>query len=291
MLTMKIQWGLWNQMFQYAFIRALALKHRSKFRLNIFDYTTYFRPFELDILNIKKNYASFLQVPFYELLISKNKYLNHVFYKVKKVFIKFNVCHYIDNAVLFDKKFINIKAWYIEGNFQSEKYFKNYADEIRNDFQFVNKPSQKNQELIKNITNTNSISIHIRRWDYITNASVNNFHGICDISYYTNAIKYIQKNIISPVFFIFSDDMDWVKEKFKNMDNCYYIDRNTWKNSYEDMRLMSLCKHNIIANSSFSRWWAWLNKNKNKIVIWPNKWFNNTEYDTSDILPSEWFRM
>jgi len=283
MLIIKVQWWLWNQMFQYAFAKALSLKKNVDFALNVFDYKTYFRPLELEVFMIEKNYATLQEIPFYERLNSKNRYISFVFFKIKEFCKRRNKYHFFEKTVGFDIDLLSINSWYIEWYFQTEKYFIEYQNEIRKSFQFKYHPSKQNQHIIDIMTKHNSVSIHIRRWDYLLGNNLS-YHWICGLDYYKDAISFIRSHVESPIFFFFSDDMDWVKETFKNIENSYYVDRNTWKSSYEDMRLMSLCKHNIVANSSFSWWWAWLNINKDKIVIAPKKWFNQ---ENMNIIPKQ----
>jgi len=159
---------------------------------------------------------------------------------------------------------------------------------IRNDFTLKNKPDKLNNEISKIMQDTNSVSIHIRRGDYIANPITFQYHGLCSMEYYKKAIQYINENINRPIFFFFSDEIDWVKDNLKIPKDCYFIDHNKMENDYLDLWLMSQCKHNIIANSSFSWWGAWLNTNKEKIVIAPKKWFNNAAIDTTDLIPEEW---
>lgn len=289
MIIQKITWWLWNQMFQYAYIKALSLKNNTDFKLDISEYKRYFRPYELEIFNIEKNYSKENEIPFYNNLYSSNKYINFVFLKIKWFLKEINKNHHIEKQFNFDQDFCNIQSWYIEWYFQTEKYFENYEKEIRKNFDFIIPPSKKNKEIIEIIKSCNSVSIHIRRWDYITNKNVNSFHGTCNLDYYKKSIDIIKSKIHNPIFFIFSDDMSWVKKNLK-IKNAYYINWNTWKYSYEDIRLMWLCKHNIIANSSFSWWWAWLNKNNEKIIIAPKKWFNNN-LNYSDVIPNKWIKI
>jgi len=290
MIIQKIVWWLWNQMFQYAFIKALSLKNKVDFRLD----TSLFRyyklwPYELEIFDIEKKYVKKNEIPFYVWLNSSNKYINTLFRWIELFLKKVNIKHFTEKQFNFNKNFFNITSWYIEWYFQSEKYFKEYEQEIRKDFNFIIKPSKKNIDIIKIIENSNSVSLHIRRWDYLLNK--NSYIWFLWLEYYKKAIEIIKEKIEKPTFFIFSDDINWVKENLNINDNIYYIDWNKWKNSYEDMRLMSLCKHNIIANSTFSWWGAWLNKNKDKIVIAPKKWFNSDIRDYSDIIPEKWIKI
>ncbi len=289
MLIQKITWWLWNQMFQYAYIKALSTKNNIDFKLDLSDYKTYFRPFELDLFNLNYEKAENLEIKKYKW------YTNNFLWKIKKILInkwiiKRDKKYYIEKQFNFDKDFLEIKEWYIEWYFQTEKYFKNIEKVIRKDFTFPKFDDKKNLKIEEEINKSNSVSIHIRRWDYITNKNANSFHWTCNLEYYNNAIKIIKEKIKNPVFFFLSDDINWVKENF-NIKNAYFIDWNTWDNSWKDMKLMSSCKHNIIANSSFSWWGAWLNNNKWKIVITPKKWFNNKKVNTNDIIPNNWIKI
>jgi hypothetical protein len=159
------------------------------------------------------------------------------------------------------------------------------------DFEFKKPLEWINKEFSELIKSSNSISVHIRRWDYVATAKSNDFHWSCSVWYYMNSIEYFKDKITDPTYFFFSDDIEWVKSNIWILTNAYYIDNNSWNSSWEDMRLMSLCKHNIIANSSFSWWWAWLNRNPKKIVLGPKKWFNNNNLNTEDILPDNWIKL
>ena len=166
----------------------------------------------------------------------------------------------------------------IEGYFQTEKYFINYRKDIIEllDFETIQQQIKPKYDLV------NTCSIHVRRGDYLTKP---NYHPTCDISYYNKAINLMPPNTR---FLIFSDDILWCKTQFIG-NNFNFIDE---LNDYEDLALMSLCEHNIIANSSFSWWGAWLNENPNKIVIAPNRWFgvlvNN---NTQDLIPNLWTKI
>lgn len=282
----KFNGGLGNQMFQFAFARALELKTGIKtiFDMSFFE-KRYARPFELDIFGLKvpavKNFLTKLHL---QAIWTLRKKLNG------KNFFGLNF--YSEPHFEFDKNLFNLKPnTYIEGFFQSEKYFAQIENELRSDFQFKNKPDEQNQKLIEKIETTNSISLHIRRGDYVQKKRYQNAYATCCLDYYRRGVEYISKNAENPILFIFSDDIEWVKENLKLPYECVYVSHNTGAKSYEDMRLMSLCKHNIIANSSFSWWGAWLNNNKEKIVIAPLKWFNDEKIIQTDVIPTNWVRL
>jgi hypothetical protein len=171
----------------------------------------------------------------------------------------------------------------IDGFFQSEKYFNHNRKKI---LELLNIPSEI-KEIIdgkyKDILNHKTVSIHIRRGDYVRHP---NHHPTLDIEYYDKAVSFFGEDVNLVVF---SDDIDWCKRSLKYNNNTIYIDN---EKDYIELYLMSLCDHNIIANSSFSWWGAWLNKNENKMVIGPKKWFGNAiQHNTDDIIPSSWIKI
>ena len=179
---------------------------------------------------------------------------------------------------------------YLDGYWQSEKYFHEYANQIREYFTFRLPFSNKNAEIAERIAKANAVSLHVRRGDYANSPKTTATHGLCSLDYYRVAIDYVIAHVIQPHFFIFSDDIAWVKANLNIGSSAFFIDHNANQESYNDMRLMSLCKHNIIANSSFSWWGAWLNQNAEKIVIAPKQWFSKST-DTSDLIPAGWVRL
>ncbi|RZK39288.1 MAG: alpha-1,2-fucosyltransferase, partial [Pedobacter sp.] len=176
---------------------------------------------------------------------------------------------------------------YLEGYFQSENYFKKIRQQLLLDFQFSHL-SVNNQKFIAHIqSQVNSVSIHVRRGDYLK-PYVEAFHGLLNLEYYRTAIKEIEKRINNPHYYIFSDDPEWCRNNFSFLSASHTIVSNQTSKDWEDMCLMSNCKHNIIANSSYSWWAAWLNKNQDKLVIAPQKWFTDT---TIKIVPKEWITL
>jgi hypothetical protein len=149
---------------------------------------------------------------------------------------------------------------------------------------------EKNQLIAQEIGQSNAISLHVRRGDYVHNSNTLATHGLCSLDYYQTAINYITERVAQPNFFIFSDDITWVKDNLKVDFKCRFVDHNHGTESYNDMRLMSLCQHHIIANSSFSWWAAWLNPNHKKIVIAPRQWFVN-DNNVSDLFPQNWVKL
>ena len=197
--------------------------------------------------------------------------------------------HIIERSFDFDHLFFNTKPpALLEGYWQSYKYFNGYDTQIRSELMFRNPATGKNLETAELIAQENSVSIHIRRGDYVTNQSSNKVHGALGIGYYKNAIRRICDEVDSPHFFVFSDDLAWARNNLGLSIAVTFVANNTGESSFEDMRLMSLCKHFIIANSTFSWWGAWLNKNSGKIVIYPRNWFNDPGINTQDLTPETW---
>ena len=146
--------------------------------------------------------------------------------------------------------------------------------------------SEETKDYLQLIEDTNSVSLHIRRGDYAENFKTNKFHGLIDLSYYVKAIEFISRNLLNPCFFIFSDDIEWCKLNLNFIPNAIFIENS--HHSVIDLHIMSRCKSNIIANSTFSWWAATLNENPNKIVIAPIKWFALSAPNNLQLIPSTW---
>lgn len=290
MIVTRLNGGLGNQMFQYAIAKKLALKFNTEVVID---------PSVVENSEFRK--YSLAQFKFPQRMIKNSEQIifnwkpalisQKLFYKIARIILKPVVIHEsqftYDSSVLIQAK----KNTYLDGFWQTEKYFSDIRTTLLEDFSIKTPLANKNLELADRIKSANSVSIHIRRGDYVTNPKALAHHGICSLDYYSKAIDYISKEVKNPVFFIFSDDMPWVKENLKITFPVFYVDNNTEDNGFEDLRLMSFCKHNIIANSSFSWWGAWLNTNASKIVISPNKWFLNPSMNYSDIVPSNWIKL
>jgi len=260
-MIVKILGGLGNQMFQYAYGRNLELSGKKV----VFD-TSFFiknknskdtaRNFKLDKFNIATS----------------------VDFSPKR--------HLISDIWIKIKRRLGLNA---DVYFQSEKYFINISDNIRQEFTLKKELSVKAKEILQKINNSNSISLHVRHGDYVLDKKTNMFHGTCDLDYYGKAMSLIKEKVDSPVFFVFSDDIAWAKDNLKGSEfvfvSCPEIE------DVEELVLMSKCKHNIIANSSFSWWGAWLNSNSDKIIIAPQKWFNDKKANKNQILPEKWIRI
>ncbi|OIQ45324.1 MAG: alpha-1,2-fucosyltransferase [Roseobacter sp. MedPE-SW] len=178
---------------------------------------------------------------------------------------------------------------YLHGYWQSERYFAEIADLIRADFTFPDFSNRQNAEMAARIMEDNAISLHVRRGDYVALSA----HVLCDQAYYEAALTRLLEGLPqdAPTVYVFSDDPDWAKANLPLPCKKVVVDFNGPDTDFEDMRLMTLCRHNIIGNSSFSWWAAWLNSNPQKRVAGPAKWFGNPKLSNPDILPPQWLKV
>lgn len=283
----KFNGGLGNQMFQWAFARALEKNAGIPSFMDMTYFSrNYARPYELD--NVFTAEVKKIKGFFPELMLESLWKLRKEFNKKKFL----GIYLYEEPHFEFDRNVFKIgKNAFIHGFFQSEKYFKNVEKEIKKDFKFKSVLSLQNQDFLEKISSVNSISLHIRRGDYVQKKKYQKLYAACSLEYYKRGVEYIAQKFENPTLFIFSDDIDWAKENLKLPYKNYFVSHNIGAKSFEDMHLMSACKHNIIANSSFSWWGAWLNNNPQKIVIAPQKWFNDESINQSDIIPEKWIKL
>lgn len=229
-----------------------------------------------------KNYAITLREA------TKNEIFNCKFLRDKNLKITSKpIVPEIEFGVYHPEQFEVASDIYISGYFQSEKYFSAYRGDIINNLTLKIPLDEPSLELMQQIKNSISVSLHIRRGDYL---NFSNIYHICSIEYYKKAVDYISNKIGENItVFVFSDDIAWARENLNVNFETIFVDFNNNK-PYFDMELMRNCKHNITANSTFSWWGAWLNENKNKIVIAPQRWFNN-ELKNNDIVPQSWIKI
>lgn len=295
MIIAKLRGGLGNQMFIYAFARYLANKHNTELKLDLSYYQNYHRSYDLNNFNIIENTATECEISSLKTFKSKhNKFLSWLKYTLKNKPVKMipSNSYILDSGIAFNQEYMNLPDnVYLEGLFQAENFFKDIKEIIKKELSFKEAAQGMNLEVLNNINQTNAVSLHIRRGDYITNKWAQENLGLCSLEYYQKAIKHIEETIENPHFFLFSDDIEWVKENLKMQSPFYFVDCNNEQTGYEDLRLMSNCKHHITANSSFSWWGAWLGKNENKIVIAPKTWFKSSSIDDTKVVPKEWIRL
>jgi hypothetical protein len=293
MIIARLNGGLGNQMFQYANGRAKALEQHSQLLLDISGFDSYrlHQGFELSKIFVGPfNIATSQQIKGLKGLSLHGKFFK-ITSKLSKLFLKESFVQEPYFQYWEGIKEVPDNS-YLSGYWQSEKYFQNFQDQIAADFKFAS-PLQGMNEIIAADIRADcrtSISLHIRRGDYVANPKTRAYHGVCSMDYYQKAIAYLAQRIERVHFFIFSDDPEWVKQNLVIAHPHTFVSHNTGENSYNDMHLMSLCQHHIIANSSFSWWGAWLNPSNNKTVIAPKKWFEK-KLNTADLIPDSWIRL
>lgn len=276
--------GLGNQLFQYAAGRALAKRLGLNVRLDLSWFLVRSdRKYALSSFNI--------EVDQYLNSSSFTPKLNFLIAKFSRKFMKkrYGLNVFRESSFSFMPNFHEINSpVYLEGYWQSEKYFKDIRLELLQDFSLRMPMSLRNQELMTVIRNSDSICLHVRRGDYISNPHASIFHGICSLDYYERGVAELCSDLENPHIFIFSDDPHWVRQRMNFPYLTTIVDINGPEYAHWDLKLMTECKHFLIANSSLSWWGAWLSNSSNKRVIAPANWFKNKTVKTQDLLPQEW---
>lgn len=288
MILTKLQGGLGNQMFQYACARNLISKNQKVY-------------LDLNFINNHIVSSSVFTARNYELNIFENCQTRILNSSKRKMFFDKRLRYRIIRRLFLkniqfvnqlENEYINIdtksKNIYLNGYFQSEKYFIKKRNLIINDFSFPTLDAI-NKQLLDQISNDiNSVSIHVRRGDYLKK-KVTEYHGCLPLSYYISSVNDLSNKFDDLKFYIFSDDKDFIESSFGFIKNKIIVSGNTGKHSWKDMCLMTYCKHHIIANSSFSWWGAWLSETDG-ITFAPRNWFNPqmAKFEINDIIPNNW---
>ncbi|HEY0066775.1 MAG TPA: alpha-1,2-fucosyltransferase [Flavisolibacter sp.] len=283
MIIIRLTGGLGNQMFQYAAARCLALKNGAELKL---DTTAYredqLRNFDLFCLNIKASIATPAEIDALKAKGTAGRVMSYLTPYPRRKFYK-------QPWFRFHPSFFRLTdPVYLQGYFQSEKYFEAEREQVQKDFTIKKELTANAEPLAAGLQAQESVALHIRRGDYRNDVSLD-YHGIVPLDYYREAVEQVSSKVAHPHFYIFSDDGAWVKENLK-LPKATIVSGELSSTHFEDLYLMSRCRHNIIANSSFSWWAAWLNANPEKIVIAPRHWFNKGPKDTEDLIPGEWTR-
>lgn len=292
MIIVKLKGGLGNQLFQYALGRHLSEINNTNVKLDISFFETYkLHAYSLKPFHIKEIIASPQEVD--KLVFYKSGALEEFIRRQLHRPRRFASTYIGEKEPYFDPEILKLSDdVYLDGYWQSEEYFSSISEIIKNEFVVKTSPLGYNKKLLNLIESCNSVSLHVRRGSY-TIPPFSEFHGTCSLKYYEKGINYISEFIEQPTFFIFSDDLAWARENIKLKHRTIFVGHNNALNDFEDLRLISFCKHQIIANSTFSWWGAWLNSNPEKIVITPSQWFLNENYNskTHDLIPKNWIKL
>lgn len=273
MIIIRMSGGMGNQMFCYALYKTLESRQKDVY---IDDFTHYSEIGRNDN-NLNEIFSLSYKVADRERynkltdssLILKDRIRRKLFGRRDKIY-------YEKDAICFEEKVLHMDDIYLIGYWQSEKYFSAIKEKLREDFSFNWDSFPKQAKIYMNqMYNSISISMHVRRGDYLNEKNAPIYGGICTESYYKKAKDYFQNLYSNCTFFLFTNDIEWGKNQVT--DNTILVDCTNASNAYIDMALMSCCKHHIIANSSFSWWGAWLNPRHDKTIIAPARWFNNSD--------------
>lgn len=319
MITLKLKAGLGNQLFQYAYARALALRSKTDLTIDL-NWFSNIAPGDTKRVFLLDKYNLPLANQSVRIVDRPNpSKLVHLCRKIKNK-IKREIFGYSDHTYYpqLAKPVGANKNVEVEGFWNTEKYFKDYAGTIRKELTLKEKlgvtASQTEEKLLELGKSHHLVLLHVRRGDYVSNTGASKHHGLSGLEYYEEAIKYILENpaVKNPLFVLASEDMDWVQENIiPLLNNAPYevLTHLALIQDYEELYLMSLCHHFIIANSSFSWWGAWLSKSGasaeqnsdsaqperqdriNKIIIGPKRWVANPNVDTCDVMPEDWIRL
>lgn len=283
MIAVRLIGGLGNQMFQYAAGRALAERLGTELLLD----TREFEHYSLYNYGLHK-FAIDIPAASPEELARWPSWIRRGSRLLRKIGI--HTRWYSEIKFQYDTAWESIPdGTMIDGYFQSERYFADITELLRREFVPVTPLSQQNAYYAELARGCESVMIHVRRGDYVTNIKALKTHGVCTVDYFEASVAYMRERLENPRFFVFSNDMEWAQKNLKLGDDAVFVTGNE-QASEIDIHLMAQCRHHIIANSTFSWWGAWLNSSASKIVIAPKCWFAKS-INTRDLIPLHWIRL
>jgi hypothetical protein len=288
MIVVRLMGGLGNQLFQYAAARRLAHARRAELRLDLSWYaepSPVPRRYELSPFRIQEKFIDNDEL---------RDFTGGRWRAMLPYFRRADRRIWRERGFGFDPAVMQAPAdAYLVGYWQSEKYFLDIAGLIRDEFSLQAPFSAQNDEIASRMRSTDSVGVHFRRGDYVTHPTSAAVHGARPLEYYQRALDAIGSRVANPHFFVFSDDVAWVRENWRVAAPVEYVEHNGPDRGWLDLTLMSCCRSQIIANSSFSWWAAWLNRHPDKIVVAPRRWFDDPRWDaqTGDLLPTAWLRV
>jgi hypothetical protein len=279
MIVVRLMGGLGNQMFQYALGRRMALEQGVQLKLDLSWFDE-----EGQVADTPREYA------LAGWRIDAHFATRDDLRKFKRIWPWQAAGRIIrEPRTGFHPDVLAVRApVYLIGYWQNENYFRPIERLLRDEFELRSGLTRSYEEAERRISTVSSVSLHIRRGDYVTNPATNAFHGTCSVEYYRAASALIQAKVKDAELFIFSDDLEWARRNVQLGLPSHFIDHDAAMPPEQDVWLMSRCRYHIIANSSFSWWSAWLSPSPAKIVIAPNRWFNDPKHDCRDIVPPAW---
>jgi hypothetical protein len=289
-------------MFQYATGRVLALRREADLKLDVTGFAAVGiyakRRYELDSFSIRGRVASDGDIARFGLAATPRFGFADApqFDRIRR-WLRFDKAGevwpiYRERHFHFDPAVLDLRTpVYLDGFWQSERYFSDIAGVLRQEFAAKAPASPENAALASMIDAVNAVSVHVRRGDYVDDPTTRWYHGICPPEYYQRAVDHVTSRVGVPHLFVFSDDQQWTRANLRFPVPMTYVDANSPDCGYRDMLLMARCRHHIIANSSFSWWGAWLNPSREKIIVAPQRWFGAASNDTRDLIPPSWVRL
>ena len=292
MIIVQLIGGLGNQMFQYALGRSLADRLHVALKLDITPFRSYkLRQYALWALNIREDLATDREVA-----QARARQRTTTFRRLRRALVpgERRTGRFVkEQGFAFDSAALDTPdGSYLEGYWQSEKYFSESRERLRVEFSVRSPISGVDAAIAERMKDGASVSLHVRRGDYTSNPNTARIFDVCDAAYFSRCIDYIADTVEDPRFFVFSDEPHWAAENLSIPFPTTVVGHNTAARNYEDLRLMSLCRHHVIANSSFSWWGAWLGADPSKVVLLPKRWFLDLDPEyTADIRPPGWIAL
>lgn len=291
-IIVRLIGGLGNQMFQYATGRALADRLGVPLRLDVSGFEHYgLRRYELDRFAIRAEPASVDDLESFGVVARPPTLLSRVRDRLGWRHAASTILR--EHSFAYDPRIETVQAdTYLDGYWQSERYFASIAGALREDFRLLAGPDDANAAMAAAIDAApGAVSLHVRRGDYVSNPQTAGYHGVCSLDYYRAAVAHVVERVPDAHFFVFSDDPDWVAVHLDVGRPLTLVRINDGTRGMFDLTLMRRCRHHVVANSSFSWWGAWLNPVADKIVVAPRRWFAGAQHDTRDLVPESWVKL
>lgn len=289
-IIVRLIGGLGNQMFQYAAGRALADRLGLALQLDTSGFEHYgLRRYELDRFAIRAEPATRAGLEVFGVVPRAPTLLNRI---AGRLGLRRSGAVFREASFAYDPRFESITdAVYLDGYWQSERYFAGIAAALREDFRLRAAPDAGNVNMAAAIdAEASAVSLHVRRGDYVSDPHTAQYHGVCSLDYYRRAVEAVLDRVPDAHFYVFSDDPDWVAANLEVGRPLTLMRINDGNSGMYDLDLMRRCRHHVIANSSFSWWGAWLNPAPDKLVVAPARWFAAADHDTRDLLPAAWMQ-
>jgi hypothetical protein len=290
MIVTQLLGGLGNQLFQYSVGRLLAEKSHVRLKLDTSAFHQYrLRPYKLQHFHVEADVLTERELRNLGIQDRSNGVFGRALHRFRG---RASIPIVSEPFYEFDPAILNLRApCYLKGYWQSPKYFVEIESLIRAELQVREPLEGENEVMAARIRDSLAVAVHVRCGDYLSNAHTNRYHGTCDSEYY-RAAEALLRDRLGPVeLFVFSDDPDWVDANLRFVSPAIVLRHNGPECDYEDLRLMTHCRHHIIANSTFSWWGAWLCQHPDKTVIAPKNWFREAGHRSDDLIPANWIRI